>query len=100
MDDQDDDDKDTPVALLRVQIDLPDTVDLDSVDEAERRVLGAVANRKLPYKAGWAVMRMLEHRRRVIADRVLEDRLDEIEARNKELQRQRDEQQRTWSGKP
>ena len=82
-DPDDDNEKKTPVALLRVRIDLPDTVDLDSVDQAERRVVRAVASGEIPYRAALALARILDQRRRVIADRDIEDRLDAIDAANK-----------------
>jgi hypothetical protein len=84
MPDPDDNEKTTPVALLRVRIDLPDTVDLESVDQAERRVVIAVASGATPYRAALALSRILEHRRRVIADRDIVDRMDAIDAANKQ----------------
>jgi hypothetical protein len=71
---------------------LPDTVDLAAVDAAEIAVIRLAAARRLTPLAALRFIRMLDHRRRVIADLQLEAKMDRLE---KEGQ---DEGEDVWSG--
>jgi hypothetical protein len=64
-------------------LDLPDTVDLASVNAAEIELIRAAAQRRIaPYEAIY-FSRMLEHRRRAIGDRTLEEKMDRAEEARK-----------------
>ena len=71
---------------------LPDTVDLAAVDAAEIAVIRLAAARRLTPLAGLRFIRMLDHRRRVIADLQLEAKMDRLE---KESQ---DDGEDAWPG--
>jgi hypothetical protein len=71
---------------------LPDTVDLAAVDAAEIAVIRLAAARRLTPLAALRFIRMLDHRRRVIADMQLEAKMDRLE---KEAQ---DEGEDAWPG--
>ena len=58
---------------------LPDTVDLSAVDAAEIAVIRLAAGRRLTPLAALRFIRMLDHRRRVIADLQLEAKMDRLE---------------------
>jgi hypothetical protein len=58
---------------------LPDTVDLAAVDAAEIAVIRLAAGRRLTPLAALRFIRMLDHRRRVIADLQLEAKMDRLE---------------------
>ena len=58
---------------------LPDTVDLAAVDAAEIAVIRLAARRRLSPLAALRFIRMLDHRRRVIADLQLEAKMDRLE---------------------
>jgi hypothetical protein len=58
---------------------LPDTVDLAAVDAAEIAVIRLAARRRLTPLAALRFIRMLDHRRRVIADLQLEAKMDRLE---------------------
>ena len=59
---------------------LPDTVDLASVDAAEIAVIRLAARRRLSPLSALRFIRMLDHRRRVIADIELEQKMERLEA--------------------
>jgi hypothetical protein len=71
---------------------LPDTVDLAAVDAAEIAVIRLAAGRRLTPLAALRFIRMLDHRRRVIADLELEAKMDRLE------QASEDEGEDTWPG--
>ena len=71
---------------------LPDTVDLAAVDAAEIAVIRLAARRRLTPLAALRFIRMLDHRRRVIADLQLEAKMDRLE---KESQ---DDGEDAWPG--
>ena len=58
---------------------LPETVDLAAVDAAEIAVIRLAAAQRLTPLAGLRFMRMLDHRRRVIADIQLEEKMNRLE---------------------
>jgi hypothetical protein len=60
-------------------LDLPDTVDLDSVNEAEIRIVRAAGQRRIDVREALLYSRMLEHRRRAIGDRTIEEQMKRIE---------------------
>ena len=64
--------------------DLPDTADLASVDRAEMEVIRLATQRRLSSQEALRFSRMLDHRRRAIAARTFEQRMDEINERLKQ----------------
>ena len=58
---------------------LPDTVDLSSVNIAEMEVIRLASQRRLSPLSALRFTRMLDHRRRVIADRDFEERMRRLE---------------------
>lgn len=60
---------------------LPDTIDLDSVNAAQVAVIRLVAENRLSAREALYVSRMLEHRRRAIANATLLQKLRQLEAR-------------------
>ncbi len=60
-------------------LDLPDTVDLESVNAAEIAVIRLAAQRRIDAREALYYSRMLDHRRRAIADRTLEEKMTRIE---------------------
>jgi hypothetical protein len=58
---------------------LPDTVDLAAVNEAEVEIIRLATQRQLDPREAYWFSRMLEHRRRAIGDRTLEEQMDRIE---------------------
>ncbi len=58
---------------------LPDTVDLASVDAAEIAVIRLAAQRRMSPLSALRFTRMLDHRRRVIADLELEAKMDRLD---------------------
>jgi hypothetical protein len=58
---------------------LPDTVDLAAVNEAEVEIIRLAAQRQLDPREAYWFSRMLEHRRRAIGDRTLEEQMKRIE---------------------
>ena len=71
---------------------LPDTVDLAAVDAAEIAVIRLAARRRLSPLAALRFIRMLDHRRRVIADLQLEAKMDRLEKESE------DEGDDAWPG--
>jgi len=63
--------------------DLPDTVDLPSVNEAEIAVVRLAAEGRIDAREALYFSRMLEHRRRAIGDRTLEEQMNRIEELHK-----------------
>ena len=63
---------------------LPDTVDLAAVNAAEIAVIRLAARRRLSPLAALRFIRMLDHRRRVIADLQLEAKMDRLEKDSEE----------------
>ena len=60
-------------------LDLPDTVDLAAVNEAEIAVIRAAGRRGIAAREAYWLSRMLEHRRRAIGDRTLEEQMKALE---------------------
>jgi hypothetical protein len=60
-------------------LDLPDTVDLESVNAAEIAVVRLAAQGRIDVREALFYSRMLEHRRRAIGDRTLEEQMTRIE---------------------
>ncbi len=78
-------DKDTPEPRhRRVNLKLPDTTDLKSVEQAEIAVIRAAAEGRISSRAALDFTLMLDHRRRTIADRELEGRMDAINEANRQ----------------
>ena len=65
--------------LDRGILDLPDTVDLAAVNAAEVAVIRLAAQGRIDVREALWFSRMLEHRRRAIADRTLEEKMTRIE---------------------
>jgi hypothetical protein len=63
-------------------LDLPDTLDLASVDAAEVVVIRMAAQRRLDVREALCFSRMLEHRRRAIGDVTLEAMMKAVEDEN------------------
>lgn len=78
----------------RVNLELPATVDLASVEQAEIAVIRAAAEGRISSRVALDFSLMLDHRRRTIADRVLEGRMDALEEANRQrhLSRHSEEQ--------
>ena len=70
------DDEQQPEAEI---FELPDTVDLASVDAAEIAVIRLAARRRMSPLSALRFTRMLDHRRRVIADIQLEEKMNRLE---------------------
>jgi hypothetical protein len=68
----------------RAKLELPDTVDLTSVGQAEIAVIRAAAEGTISSRVALDFTLMLDHRRRAIADRELEERMDAIEEANRQ----------------
>jgi hypothetical protein len=64
--------------------DLPDTVDLSAVDAAEMAVIRLAAQRRMSPLEALRFTRMLDHRRRVIGDRDLEEQMNRLEKRGRQ----------------
>ncbi len=62
---------------------LPDTVDLASVDAAETEIIRLAARGRLRPLSALRFIRMLDHRRRAIADVTLEQRMERLEKRRR-----------------
>jgi hypothetical protein len=58
---------------------LPDTIDLETVNAAEIAVIRLAAQGQLGSRVALRFTRMLDHRRRVIADREFEEELERLE---------------------
>jgi hypothetical protein len=58
---------------------LPDTVDLESVNAAEIAVIRMAFQGRIDVREALCFSRMLEHRRRAIGDRTLEQKMDRLE---------------------
>jgi hypothetical protein len=71
----------------RVDLELPPTVDLQSVEQAEIAVIRAAAEGRISSRVALDFTLMLEHRRRTIADRGFEARMDAIEEANRQRAR-------------
>lgn len=64
-------------------LDLPDTIDLEAVNAAEIAVVRLAAQGRLDVREALFYSRMLEHRRRAIGDRTLEEQMQRIEEQDK-----------------
>jgi hypothetical protein len=64
-------------------LDLPDTVDLATVNAAEIAVIRLAAQRRIDAREAFYFSRMLEHRRRAIGDRTLEEQMTRLEEARK-----------------
>ena len=60
-------------------LELPDTVDLAAVNAAEVAVIRLAAERRIDAREAFYFSRMLEHRRRAIADRTLEELMRQLD---------------------
>jgi hypothetical protein len=69
-------DQDRPVPIA---LDLPDATDLTAVDAAEIEIIRLAAQRLMSPLAALRFIRMLDHRRKVIADREFEAEMERIE---------------------
>jgi hypothetical protein len=74
------DDDDTPGTVFE----LPDTTDLAAVDRAEMEVIRLATQRRIGSREALRFSRMLDHRRRAIAARTFEQKMDEINERLKQ----------------
>jgi hypothetical protein len=63
--------------------DLPDTVDLAAVDAAEIEIIRLAAQRRMSALAALRFIRMLDFRRRIIADRALLQEMERLEQEGK-----------------
>jgi hypothetical protein len=68
----------------RANLELPDTVDLESVAAAEIAVIRAAAEGRISSRVALDFTLMLNHRRQTIADREFEVRMDAIEEANRQ----------------
>ncbi|MBN9089149.1 MAG: hypothetical protein J0J01_19760 [Reyranella sp.] len=59
--------------------DLPDTVDLAAVNAAEIEIIRLAAQRRMTPLQALRFSRLLDHRRRAIADRDLEEQMEKLE---------------------
>ena len=73
-------DRDAETAVFE----LPATTDLASVDQAEIEVIRLATQGRLKPKDALRYTRMLDHRRRAIASRTFEVKMDEINQRLKQ----------------
>lgn len=64
-------------------LDLPDTVDLASVNVAEVTLIQAAAQGRIAVREAILFSRMLEYRRRAISDCTLEEKMDRAQALRK-----------------
>ena len=64
--------------------DLPDTVDLASVDAAEIELIRLTAQRRISPREALYFSWMLEHRRRAIGDVTLEEKMRELEKQGRQ----------------
>jgi hypothetical protein len=62
-----------------ILLDLPDSIDLAAVEAAEVEIIRLAARRLIGAREALTFTWMLDHRRRVIADRELEARMDRLE---------------------
>ncbi len=69
----------------RKSFELPDTIDLDSVNAAQVAVIRLVAQNRIDAREAFYVSRMLEHRRRAIASATLWQKMQELEAQGRQL---------------
>jgi len=65
-------------------LDLPETTDLAAVNTAEVAVIRLAAARQLGIREALDFTRMLDHRRRAIADRQLEQMMRDLEEPNED----------------
>jgi hypothetical protein len=75
-------DDDTPTVF-----ELPDTTDLAAVDRAEVELIRLATQRQVSSREALRFSRMLDHRRRAIAARTFEQKMDEINERLKQRSR-------------
>ena len=64
---------------------LPDTTDLDSVNAAQVTLIRLVAEGRIGAREALHISRMLEHRRRAIANATLWQKMQELEAQGRQL---------------
>lgn len=69
----------------REPFELPDTTDLESVNEAQVAVIRLVAQGQLRSRDGLDLSRMLEHRRRAIASVTLWQKMQELAAQGRKI---------------
>ena len=60
-------------------LDLPDTVDLEAVNAAEIELIRLTARGRIDAREAYYFSLMLEHRRRAIGDRTLEEQMTRLE---------------------
>jgi hypothetical protein len=69
----------------REPFELPDTIDLDSVNAAQVELIRLVAQDRLGARRALYISRMLEHRRRAIGTATLWHQMKELEAQGRQL---------------
>jgi hypothetical protein len=68
----------------RVKLELPDTTDLAAVEQAEIAVIRAAAEGRISSRVALDFTLMLDHRRRTVADREFESRMNAINQANRQ----------------
>ncbi|MBN9089375.1 MAG: hypothetical protein J0J01_20900 [Reyranella sp.] len=69
----------------RDAFELPDTIDLDSVNAAQVALIRLVAQNQLDAREALYISRMLEHRRRAIGTATLWQKMKELEAQGRQM---------------
>jgi hypothetical protein len=69
----------------REAFELPDTTDLEAVNAAQVTVIRLVAEGRIGAHKGLEISRMLEHRRRAIANATLWQKMQELEAQGRQM---------------
>lgn len=64
---------------------LPDTIDIDSVNAAQVTLIRQVAQGQIGARDGLHISRMLEHRRRAIGTATLWEKIQELEAEGRQM---------------
>ena len=67
----------------RKAFELPDTIDLDSVNAAQVELIRLVAQGQIGARDALYISRMLEHRRRAISSATLWQKMQELEAQGR-----------------
>lgn len=69
----------------RGPFELPDTIDLESVNAAQVALIRLVAQDRIAPRDALDISRMLEHRRRAIASVTLWEKMQELQAQGRQL---------------
>jgi hypothetical protein len=72
-------------APKREAFELPDTIDIDSVNKAQVTLIRLVAQNLIRASEALKISRMLEHRRRAIATGTLWEKIQELEAQGRQM---------------